>query len=535
MHLAGDPPPVCTVCNQRIRVAAKTIDCPVHFQCRYNNNRVTEAELRKRIPDLVDTWHGLKQKTDSVTRLCKVHGKWSQSIISAINGHNCQQCYSENRLVKYTRQNWIDDFVSKHGTRYSYDHISDLIKAQDKVDIQCDVHGIFQQQASLHKSGHGCPRCASDIQGQQRRLSQAEFIERGSDRFNGKYNYDKVQYTGMNTSLYADKVVITCPDHGDFEQAPSVHLSSVYGCPRCAYENIIVVNRSAGEKEVEQFLRNCGFRVESSYRKLGFEIDIFLPDVNVGIEYNGSYWHSELQGRDRRYHVNKTNRCEEHGIHLIHIWDFQWTNKQDLIKSRLRSKLQQCKVIYGRKTVISDVASDTSLQFQADNHIQGQCRSTIAYGLYYESELVALMTFGKSRYKKDIKWELIRYCSKQGTNVVGGASRLLKHFTSRNNGNIISYSCRLWNTGGLYRAIGFSHSRRTSPSYFYTNDYCTFENRVAYQKHKLKDKLMMFDEKLTEWENMQNNGFDRIWDCGTDVWEYQCPTTNRNTNDTSIN
>lgn len=76
----------------------------------------------------------------------------------------------------------------------------------------------------------------------------------------------------------------------------------------------------------------------------------------------------------------------------------------------------------------------------------------------------------------------------------------------------------MWNTGALYERLGFVYSHSTKPAYHYTKDYLRFENRVAYQKHKLKDKLEIFDPLLTEWQNMQANGYDRIWDCGNDVW-----------------
>jgi hypothetical protein len=149
--------------------------------------------------------------------------------------------------------------------------------------------------------------------------------------------------------------------------------------------------------------------------------------------------------------------------------------------------------------------------------------SSRQYGLLFEGDLVAVMTFGKSRFDKNIEWELIRYATKTGVNVVGGPSKLYKYFLADTGARtIITYAARDWNTGKLYEKLGFEFKHETSPSYYYTKNYIDFENRVAYQKHKLVDKLTTFDPKLTEWENMQANGYDRIWDCGNRV--YHCVT-----------
>jgi Mn-dependent DtxR family transcriptional regulator len=280
---------------------------------------------------------------------------------------------------------------------------------------------------------------------------------------------------------------------------------------------------SEKEKELYDILSE-NFEVERNNRTVlsGMELDIYIPEKNLAVEYNGSYWHSELQGKGRTYHINKTIECNKQGIHLVHVWDYLYESKKELVISRLKSKLGTNSRLYARKCDIAELSYSNTKAFLNRHHIQGSCASSVNIGLYHQMELVAVMTFGKSRYDKNIQWELIRYCSKQGINVVGGASKLFKYFTKTYNpASLISYSDKSWNTGGLYSAIGFEYSHSTAPAYYYTRDYVTFENRVAYQKHKLKDKLDVFDPKLTEWENMKLNGYDRIWDCGTDVYYFK--------------
>jgi hypothetical protein len=283
-------------------------------------------------------------------------------------------------------------------------------------------------------------------------------------------------------------------------------------------------SRSNFEKEIEDFVKSFGYTTIINDRSIlnGSELDILIPEKNLAIECNGTYWHSESAGlKDRRYHLLKTNKCKEQGIQLFHLWQHEWNRNSKLIKSRLQSKLGINNRIFARKCDVMSITAPQANSFCKKNHIQGSCPASVNLGLFCNLELVAVMTFGKSRYDKNIEWELLRYCSKQGVNVVGGAGKLFKKFkTDCNPAGVISYSDRMRNDGKVYNAIGFEYSHSTGPSYYYTRDYVTFENRVAYQKHKLIDKLETFDPNLTEWENMKLNGFDRIWDCGNDVYKW---------------
>jgi len=275
------------------------------------------------------------------------------------------------------------------------------------------------------------------------------------------------------------------------------------------------------EQEILDFLKTCTANVICGDRKIlgNKELDIYLPDHKLAIECNGSYWHSEKQGKDSKYHLSKTEQCLVQGIQLIHIWEHDWIQQQELITSRIKAKLGLNATIYARCTEIRHVDSNEVKLFLIKNHIQGYCVSSENYGLYHDNILIALMTFSKPRFTKIYDWELIRYCSKQGIHVVGGAGKLFKYFAKTHNPkSVISYSDRMWNTGGMYKQLGFEHNHSSKPAYYYTVDYKLFENRVSYQKHKLKDKLETFDPNLTEWQNMQANGYDRIWDCGNDVW-----------------
>lgn len=280
--------------------------------------------------------------------------------------------------------------------------------------------------------------------------------------------------------------------------------------------------KSYAEYEIIEFLKSIGINsIQHTNRTIlnGKEIDIYLPEQNFGIEYNGSYWHSELNGKDKNYHLNKTKLCKEKNLTLLHIWDHEWIEKTELIKSRIKSHLGLNQKVFARNTIVKVVSNKDTIDFLNTNHIQGSCPSSVNLGLYKDNQLIALMTFGKSRYNKKYNWELLRYCSSMNINVTGGASKLLSYFRNNNNGSIISYCDVMRNKGSLYSQLGFSKLHDSPPSYYYTKDYITFENRVKYQKHKLANLLENYDSNLSEWDNMQANGYDRIWDCGTSVWE----------------
>jgi hypothetical protein len=231
------------------------------------------------------------------------------------------------------------------------------------------------------------------------------------------------------------------------------------------------------------------------------------------------YWHSELAGKDRYYHLNKTEKCEKQGIQLLHIFETDWMFKKEIIKSIIKSKLGLNERIFARKCEITQIPSKTARVFIEENHRQGKDNSKIYWGLIHNEELVSVMSFSVPRYNKKNDWELVRFCNKKGLNVVGGASRLLKGFRRENPGSIVSYADRRYSDGGLYKALGFELKVNSQPNYFYFKK-PSFElySRIKFQKHKLEGILENYDSGMTEWQNMKFNGWNRIWDCGNLVF-----------------
>ena len=281
-------------------------------------------------------------------------------------------------------------------------------------------------------------------------------------------------------------------------------------------------NRSQGEKEIVDWLSGLGVTAEVNRRDLlnGQELDIWIPANKLAIEYNGLFWHCEQSKPDRLYHQKKHQLCAQHQINLIQITDWHWRNQSDLVKSRLSAKLGlSANKIGARQCVIKPISAAAAAEFLEKNHIQGTCAAPVHLALEYQNQVVSLLSMARSRFKADAQWELVRFAVQKNTNIPGAASKLWRHFVQQHQPqSVISYCDLSWNTGGLYAQLGFKWLRDNGPNYWYTYQYRTWENRMRYQKHKLASVLDHFDPNQTEWENMQANGWDRYWDCGSSVW-----------------
>lgn len=273
------------------------------------------------------------------------------------------------------------------------------------------------------------------------------------------------------------------------------------------------------EEEITRFIQqHYNGEIQLKNRKLlsaRREIDIYLPELKIAFEINGIYWHSEIWGKYRDYHLSKTTEMLDKNIHLIHIFDHEWITKKYIIQSIILNKLGVTpNKTYARKCSIKLVNNKDKELFLDDNHVQGNCISSTNIGLYCNDELVSIMTFGKNRFKKDGSIELIRFCNKLNTNVIGGASKLFKHFINNYNPQVITtFADRRFSLGMLYKILGFTFNSYTKPSYFYWKSMKVF-NRMSFQKHMLKNKLPIFDNDISEYNNMLINGYNRVWDCG---------------------
>ena len=259
------------------------------------------------------------------------------------------------------------------------------------------------------------------------------------------------------------------------------------------------------------------------------ELDIYIPEKNIAIEFDGLLYHSsgysslsQCNSLEEypQYHLEKTQACAEKNIQLFHIFENEWRDKKEIWQSVLLNALGKSEKVYARKCEIREVPFKEAKEFLNANHLQGSCSSKVNIGLYSGNTPVSLMTFGKPRFNKLYDYELLRFCNALNTSVIGGAGKLLSYFVKTYNpSSILSYANLRWSTGNLYEKLGFELISQSSPNYFYFNEDFILHSRIEFQKHKLKDKLETFDPSLTESENMYNNGYRKIYDCGNLVYE----------------
>jgi hypothetical protein len=319
-----------------------------------------------------------------------------------------------------------------------------------------------------------------------------------------------IKYLGESYSLFF------CNKGHEFSiNIDNYHSRRKNNTPLCTVCNPIGDSQSIKEKELFEFISSIyNGKIIQSYRD-GLEIDIYLPDLKIGFEFNGLYWHSE-EWKDKWYHINKTNHFKDRGIRIIHVWEDDWDNKTEIIKSQIKNWLGLTEnKIFARKCEVKEIKdSKVVTKFLEENHIQGKVNSNLKLGLYYGKELMSVMTFdhyeGRNKME-DGGWNINRFCNKINYSVVGGASKLFNYFIKNYEINrVISYSDSDWSSGDLYKNLGFNKINEGNPDYKYL-----FEGVRIHKSRFRKSKL---NTNLTESEYMKKSQIHRIWDCGKIKW-----------------
>ena len=315
-----------------------------------------------------------------------------------------------------------------------------------------------------------------------------------------KYNIKAINYQDFLFEVECDK------GHNYKISFDLLYKRHKYNVEKCTICNPIGIKYSNSEYNLLQFIKeNYNGEIIKNSRKIikPYELDIFLPNLNLAFEYNGLWWHNELY-KDKNYHKTKSDLCDKNNIQLIHIWEDNWIYKQDIVKSMILNKLgKTLNKIYARKCEIREIKNnDLIKQFLNNNHIQGFVGSSVKLGLYYNNELTSLMTFKKDNNN----FELNRFCNKLNTNVIGGASKLFKYFTKNYNFyEIKTFADRTYSNGNLYFKMNFKIGKFIKPDYYYIVN--------GIRKHKFNFRKQK-DNIKTEHEIMLEKNIYRIYDAG---------------------
>ena len=287
------------------------------------------------------------------------------------------------------------------------------------------------------------------------------------------------------------------------------------GCPHCFNARLI----SKAEKEVASYVASLleGMPICTSDRSIinPYELDIYIPEKKIAIEFNGVYWHTEEYGRGKKYHYNKWKMCKDRGIQLITIWEDEWRDKQDIVKSMLAHKLgvSQGKKVYARNTTLQSPESSVAHSFLDSYHIQGYARSTAYFGLYDSSGM--LVAVSSWRKNKDSLY-LDRYAT--SCTVVGGMGKFLKVgkelACSLGCSEIVTFADHQVSDGSVYEKLGFRLDKELAPDYRYLVG-LERKHKFGYRIARFKsDPDLIYRQGLTESQLAKINGLRRIWDCG---------------------
>lgn len=282
---------------------------------------------------------------------------------------------------------------------------------------------------------------------------------------------------------------------------------------------------SSYEKEINEIFKDIKL-YKNKNAIYPMEIDLYNDKYKVGIEFNGNYWHT-IDNKGRNYHQKKSLEAEKHNIFLYHIFQYEWDDC--IIRNKIINQLKNIfqlnnYKIFARKCIIREISSIESFEFLKDNHLQGPDRASVKIGLFYNSDLVSVMTFCKPRFSKKYQWELSRYCCKANYNVIGGASKLFKYFIKKYNPyNIVSYSDIAKTRGDMYEKLGFKLDHIANPNYIWINEKThQIKTRYQCQRYKLINEYPHFKEfsNMTETLIMTELGYKKIEDAGNKVWVY---------------
>lgn len=442
---------------------------------------------------------------------------------------------SPNEKPKYCSQDCINE--GKKLTvraKYGVDNVSELAEVREKISKANGSEEVKakRRQTSLKNWGVDNPAKSEKVKAKQR------------DTFLQKYGVDNPMKNDTIAKMLSD--IMSSPEH---VEAHRQHLLEKYGVtctndiPGVREKMIETTMKNHGvpyyvlspeylnpeksnvisqvNKSVAKRLNGCGIFTEFEYRIDRKCYDIHIKDTNILLEIDPTYTHNAIgnhwdkKGTDKNYHLEKTKLAVENGYRCIHVFDWDDVNK---VIQLLASK----QTIYARKCAVADIDYNTAGKFEMQHHLQRDCRSQqVCLGLYYEGELVEVMTFGKPRYNKKYQWELLRLCTHSDYKVTGGASKLFKHFLRQYNPqSILSYCDLAKFNGDVYDQLGFKHVRDTEPQKVWSRGSDKITDNLLRQRGFDQLFNANYGKGTNNEELMLQHGWLPVYDCGQAVYAY---------------
>lgn len=448
--------------------------------------------------------------------------------------HPCKGCAYKRNYIK-TDATDLKNILKKKFKKVNYKIINtnkyiSAYAPTSEITVQCkfckDIMTV-KSKYLVNSKKHYCPKC-NNLKRDKRSYEDRLFEKHHGNIVNLE------SYKTLKTPIKHECKVCGYGSNGEWLSPPADRLSG-RGCPKCSK----LLTRSSGESELTEFIKKI-YKKEVILNSRDIlenkqEIDIYLPDIKVGIEYCGLYWHNEKH-KGKSYHKNKYKQATIQNIRLIQVFEDEWIYKKDIVKSKILHilKLENGEKIYARNCKIKEITQEEKRKFLNENHIQGNDRSTLKFGLFYGNTLASVMTFGKRRIpmvaKNQIKedvYELVRFASLKNKIVIGAFGKLFSYFLENHPDvkEIVTYADLRWSSeSNVYEKIGFIKYNETAANYFYVSRNSGTQRlyRYNFRKQVLKTKFPdIYRDDLTEFQIMdKTKKYYRIFDAGNLSYKY---------------
>ena len=323
----------------------KKCSCNITNSVIVNNNSTNRInELKNKFPDLDFSKFNYINRTNKSTVICKIHGEFESSYSLLIDKrckYGCPYC-SGNR-VKDPLKDLKEKYPNFDFSKFNYINIS------TPSIVICPEHGEFKasKQRLMHKDvKYCCPKCRSI---NLKILFTHDYLKVISDmkKLHPEFDYSKFKYVDSRTPS-----IIICPTHGEFTSNYDnfMRQRAKKGCPKCS-----MAGYSKSEKEIVEFIKtfydkkiieNNRNIILNEYSNNYLELDIYLPDIKLAIEFNGRYWHNDESISKRvgfntaeEYHSYKSNKCKEQNIFLLHIDEQEWLDNKNNVLNNIKDKI----------------------------------------------------------------------------------------------------------------------------------------------------------------------------------------------------
>ena len=461
----------------------------------------------------------LREKTNEWNKYCSqaCAGKWN-SILSRektkqiwLEKYGVENPLQDPNIFKKAR----DTMTERYGVEFSGQSTELLQKQKDTMIKRYGVEHAFQHAEFKEKRNN----TMLERYGVIHALHNPKFVEQAKEH-SKETELLLHGLKGWRLEHLTDEQYAILQDNDKLRELINTHsITSIAKLldvsPSCMYQifksnNISIPYKtiSALHQSVIDFIRQLvpdANILLNDHSILGrMELDVLLPEYKLALECNGSYWHSETKGKSKYYHLTKSNKCKSKNIKLLHIWEHEWLNYSDILKSIISKELNKFNYIDSQLLTIKHTSNHEEEFFLKETHLEGYEPSNMAVGLYQNADLLSLISFSQTDITNS--WKIVRYATKLNININNGYNKIFSHFIKTiNPDSIIASTQKHISDGKVLSDLGFKLSYSSEPSKFYI-------------KHSIKDRVDFYS-KISQPKNI-NSTIYPIWDCGSDIWKW---------------